>query len=78
MPYVPEKNRRAYLKYLWVYPRAGTRDILFSRTRLSRGVKILRTFADIFNMIVYLILGITLVHIAVVIYHINVIDQPDG
>ena len=78
MPYVPGKHRRAYLKYLWVYPRTGTKDILFSRTRQSRGVKILRTFADIFNMIVYLILGITLIHIGVVIYHINVIDRPDG
>jgi hypothetical protein len=29
-------------------------------------------------MLVYLILSITLIHVAVVIYHINVIDQPDG
>ncbi len=29
-------------------------------------------------MIVYLILGITLVHIASVIYHINVKDRSDG
>jgi len=29
-------------------------------------------------MLVYIILGVTLVHIAVVIYHINVNDRSDG
>ena len=29
-------------------------------------------------MLVYIILGVTLVHIAVVIYHVNVKDQSDG
>jgi hypothetical protein len=29
-------------------------------------------------MLVYIILGVTLVHIAVVIYHINVKDRSDG
>lgn len=54
----------------------------FQPYALTHGVKILSAFADIFNrrneMIVHLILGVTLVFIAVVIYHINVKDRSDG
>lgn len=73
---------KALLYILRYKPEDWLKKVLPSLYLLFFDIKIPESFADIFNrrniMIIHVILAVTLVHIAMVIYHINVIEKPES